>query len=194
MTQTLAELIELVEAGDEAAKEELRNLVGRKEQDAAKAARELKLKTDATLRDRYPRALRAYDRGKLQLAIDLDDAGVVEALKEQEEYLAEMGVPLEFQAAPAPTGEEGEEDVPVKATEADPAKALAGGKAASSPGAPPRDYVSEAIQGYKHGTTKADINKAHQALVLLNQNPATRARVKEITRELEAQPIVSNLI
>lgn len=191
MARSVDELLELIEAGDDEAKEELRNVLAVSKQEAASRARELRLKTDNALKDRYPRALRAYEKGRLKLGGDLSDDDLIAALADKEEELAELGVPLGD--ALVPSGNTGSGDDTDDGTDdesaPDPAKALAGGRAASSPGGQPRDLVGEAIEAYKKATTEHDLAKAHSILVELNKNPATRGKVDLITKALEARPI-----
>ncbi len=192
--KSIDELMQAVAEGDEEAQTELRERFLTVEQDKARVARDLKLKTDTTLRERYPRALRAWEKGKLKLADDMDDAALVEALKEQEEFFAEMGVPVETspaQAASPATDPEGGE-VPVKPVD-DPAKALAGGRAAQSPGGQPRDYVAEWMDAMK-GSTIRDRERANAIIVELNafgqRNPErAQAMMDQINASIEARPI-----
>jgi len=186
MTQSVDELIELAASGDEEAAQALKNLYLAKEREAAEAARNLKLKTDTALRERYPRALRAFDKGFLKIDGSMTDDDMTAMLAAKEEEYAALGAGLD----PAPTPQASAPSDGGEATgDQDPAKALGGARSASSPGGQPRDLVGEAISLYKKGTTSYDIVKAHQALAELNKNPATRAKVREITRSLEASQI-----
>lgn len=189
--KSIDELIQLAAEGDEDAQAELRDRFNAAEREKAQVARDLKLKTDTRLRELYPRALKAYERGKLKLD-DLDDDAMVAMLKEQEEFFAEMGVPVEAptQAAPVVATEDG--DMPVKPVD-DPAKAVSGVRGASSPGGQPRDLVAEWVDAMK-GSTTHDRAKANKILVELNafgQNNPERAQqmMDQINATLEARPI-----
>jgi hypothetical protein len=191
MLKTIDELLALVSEGDEDAQAEIRERFASAEREKAIVARDLKLKTDATLKERYPRALRAYEKGRLRLTDDMDEAAMLEALKDKEEELAELGVSVE-PVAPAATPEG--EDVPVKPVEDDdPAKALSGARGAGSPGGQPRDLVAEWADAMK-GTTKHDRAKANAILVELNnfgqKNPErAQQMMDQINSYLEARPI-----
>jgi hypothetical protein len=180
--KTIDELLALAAEGDEEAQTEIRTRFQAVERDKAVAARDLKLKTDPKIKERYPRALRAYEKGKLTFTDDQDEAAVLEALRDQEDYLAEMGVPVETSAS-----------TPVVAAVVesgdganDPAQALSGGRAASSPGGQPRDLVAEWADAMK-GSTIHDQARAHGILVELNQS-GQKDKIAQITRSLEARP------
>jgi hypothetical protein len=185
MSKSIDELVELIQAGDEDAAGELKSLLGSKDREAAVAKRDLRLKTDATLRERYPRALRAFDKGKLKLADDLDESALVEALRESENDLAELGVPIDLNPVPQTPSEV----VGEMAVETDPAKALSGGRAASSPGGAPRDIVSEYFEALK-GSTRHDEAKAASLLVELNKS-GQMDKIAQITEALSARPITN---
>lgn len=191
MAHSIDELIELAASGDEEAAQELKNRYVAKEREAATAARNLKLKTDPTLKERYPRALRAFEKGHLKITEDMGDDALAEALQAEETKLAELGVPVEpfapQAAATTPAGDDGAE------APTDGARALAGGKAASSPGGQPRDLVAEYFDALK-GSTIHDRAKANTILVELNRTPQGKEKVKEITRSLEARPITLSSI
>lgn len=193
MLKTIDELLALVSEGDEDAQAEIRERFASAEREKAIVARDLKLKTDATLKERYPRALRAYEKGRLRLTDDMDEAAMLEALKDKEEELAELGVAVEpAAAAPAATPEGG--GAPVKPVEDDdPAKALSGARGAGSPGGQPRDLVAEWADAMK-GTTKHDRARANAILVELNnfgqKNPErAQQMMDQINSYLEARPI-----
>jgi hypothetical protein len=182
MAKSVDELLVLVAEGDEEAAGELRTLLGSKDREAALARRDLKLKTDVTLKERYPRALRAFDKGRLKFTDNMSEAEMLDALRDKEEELAELGV-----AVDPPTSASGAPVEPV-AVETDPAKALSGGKAASSPGGSPRDLVAEYFDAMK-GSTEHDRAKANNILVELNQ-AKQQDKIDQITRSLEARPII----
>lgn len=195
--RSIDELLQAVAEGDEEAQKELRERYLTAEQEKARVARDLKLKTDSRLKELYPRALRAYNLGKLNLAEDLDDEALVKALKEQEEFYADMGVPIESspatpseQAANTDTGTEGEE-VPVKPTEDDPAKALVSDRSTQSPGGQPRDYVHEFFT-HMSGSTATDQQNAFAVIAEINKmKDKVRAdqMLEQISDRLSAKPI-----
>ena len=195
--RSIDELLQAVAEGDEEAQKELRERYLTAEQEKARVARDLKLKTDSRLKELYPRALRAYNLGKLNLAEDLDDEALVKALKEQEEFYADMGVPIESppatpseQAANTDTGTEGEE-VPVKPAEDDPAKALVSDRSTQSPGGQPRDYVHEFFT-HMSGSTAKDQQNAFAVIAEINKmKDKVRAdqMLEQISDRLSAEPI-----
>ena len=184
---TIQELIQLVAEGDEEAQEELVKVLQQSQQGEAAAKRDLKLKTDKTLRDRYPRALRAFDAGKLRLTDDMDDDAVVRALEEKEDEYASIGVPIEpiVASAPVETPAGGAQSTPA----ADPAEALTGGGATSGPGGTPRDYVYEIVELMNKGTTVHDQAEWQKRLVELNKS-GQKEKIAQITALLEARPIL----
>jgi len=184
----LDELLERVAAGDDEAAAELKSLYASQAKTAAVAQRDLKLKTDSALRERYPRALRAWEKGKLKLGEDVDGDALVEALKEQEDFLAEMGVPVEVATTKAPVVE-----TPASGDGAnDPAEALSGAVGASSPGGQVRDLVAEYFDAIK-GSTVHDQARANSLLVELNQGRQAE-KIQQITESLSARPITPNTI
>lgn len=189
---TVEELIQLAAEGDEEAQEQLKAAYADLQQQNAAKDRDLKLKTDKSLRDKYPRALRAYDLNKLQFDGDLDDDGLAAALKAKEEELAELGVPLtpvvESEKPKAETEEKEEEEVPVQVKE-DPAQALSGEAAVSSPAGQPRDHVYEYLELVTKGTTQHDQAKANQILIELQNVKGGDEKLRQITRALESPPI-----
>jgi len=176
---TIQELVQLVAEGDEEAQEQLVKALAEKDQRISSAERDLKLKTDKALRERYPRAFRAYDRGKLDLHT-LDDDELVSALEAKENEYAELGVPLSDVVEIEPGA--------VTPTP-DPAQALVGGGATSGPGGAPRDYVYEIVELMNKGTTVHDQAKWQKMLVELNKE-GRKDKIAEITQMLEARPIV----
>jgi len=127
----------------------------------AKKDRDYKLATDKSFRERYPRAMMVFDRGKLTLGDDLDEKALSEALKDKEEELADLGVPMPAASAPQPEAKaEGEK-------KADPAESW-GEPVGGSPHTPDKDPVKDWWEGLR-GNTEADRGKAIQALVELNR-------------------------
>lgn len=184
----LDELLERVAAGDDEAAAELKSLYASQAKTAAVAQRDLKLKTDSALRERYPRALRAWEKGKLRLGEDVDGDALMEALREKEEEYAEMGVPVETKATATPpvatpAGGDGADD---------PAEALSGAVGASSPGGQVRDLVAEYFDAIK-GSTTHDQARANSLLVELNQGRQAE-KIQQITESLSARPITPNTI
>ncbi len=189
---TIEELLQLAAEGDEDAQEQIKRLFNEKDQKVANAERDLKLKTDDKLRERYPRAIRAWEKGRLKLGDDLNETDLLDILKDKEDEYAELGVPVETktetEVVPAPTDGDG-----VVITDNDPAKALSGGKGPSSPGGSPRDYVAEFFDGMK-GSTTHDQARAFALLPELNKTPEGKAKIAQITKMLEARPITPKLI
>ena len=186
--KSIEELLQLAAEGDEEAQAEIKARFEATQQESLSAKRELKLKTDSTLKERYPRALRAWEKGKLRLSENMTEDELMDALREKEEEYAEMGVPVNLQPAATeqqpPTGEpggDGDDD------NDDPAKALAGAGGSAGPAGQPRDHVAEYFDALA-GSTTHDRARANRILVEL-QKPELRHKIEEITRRLEAQPI-----
>jgi hypothetical protein len=186
--KSIEELLQLAAEGDEEAQAEIKARFEATLQESLSAKRELKLKTDNTLKERYPRALRAWEKGKLRLSENMTEDELLDALREKEEEYAEMGVPVNLQPAATeqqpPTGEpggDGDDD------NDDPAKALAGAGGSAGPAGQPRDHVAEYFDALA-GSTTHDRARANRILVEL-QKPELRHKIEEITRRLEAQPI-----
>jgi hypothetical protein len=186
--KSIEELLQLAAEGDEEAQAEIKARFEATQQESLSAKRELKLKTDNTLKERYPRALRAWEKGKLRLSENMTEDELLDALREKEEEYAEMGVPVNLQPAATeqqpPTGEpggDGDDD------DDDPAKALAGAGGSAGPAGQPRDHVAEYFDALA-GSTTHDRARANRILVEL-QKPELRHKIEEITRRLEAQPI-----
>ena len=184
--KSIEELLQLAAEGDEEAQAEIKARFEATQQESLSAKRELKLKTDNTLKERYPRALRAWEKGKLRLSENMTEDELLDALREKEEEYAEMGVPVNLQPAATeqhpPTGEHGGDD-----DDDDPAKALAGAGGSAGPAGQPRDHVAEYFDALA-GSTTHDRARANRILVEL-QKPELRHKIEEITRRLEAQPI-----
>ena len=186
--KSIEELLQLAAEGDEEAQAEIKARFEATQQESLSAKRELKLKTDSTLKERYPRALRAWEKGKLRLSENMTEDELMDALREKEEEYAEMGVPVNLQPAATeqqpPTGEpggDGDDD------NDDPAKALAGAGGSAGPAGQPRDHVAEYFDALA-GSTTHDRARANRILVEL-QNTELRHKIDEITRRLEAPPI-----
>jgi len=183
--KSIEELLQLAAEGDEEAQAEIKTRFEATQQASLSAKRELKLKTDSTLKERYPRALRAWEKGKLRLSEGMTEDELLDALREKEEEYAEMGVPVNLQPAateqPPPTSEPGGDG------DDDPAKALAGAGGSAGPAGQPRDHVAEYFDALA-GSTTHDRARANRILVEL-QKPELRHKIDEITRRLEAQPI-----
>ena len=168
---TLDEILATLEEDDpdaaKALREQIATVAGEKEQLAKQLAardRDYKLATDKTFRERYPRAMMVFDRGKLTLGDDLDAEGLAKALKDKEEELADLGVPLPAGRpsgdAPQPTSEE-------ESPKEDPAQSW-GEPVGGSPHTPEHDPVKDYWGGLR-GTTETDRRKAVDALVELNR-------------------------
>ncbi len=186
--KSIEELLQLAAEGDEEAQAEIKARFEATQQESLSAKRELKLKTDNTLKERYPRALRAWEKGKLRLSENMTEDELLDALREKEEEYAEMGVPVSLQPAATeqhpPTSEPGGDD---DDDDDDPAKALAGAGGSAGPAGQPRDHVAEYFDALA-GSTTHDRARANRILVEL-QKPELRHKIDEITRRLEAQPI-----
>jgi len=186
---TLDELLATLEEDDpdaaKALREQLSTAAGEKDQLAKQLAsknRELKLATDKSFRERYPRALMVFDRGKLQLPDDLDDAGLIKALAEKEEELADLGVPM-----PAAGASASGDKTPAKTEEpgGDPAESW-GEPVGGSPRTTEKDPVKDYWEALR-GTTNADRLKAFQAITELNRQGEQRPEGKlwELAKQME---------
>lgn len=128
----------------------------------AKRDRDYKLATDKTFRERYPRAMVVFDKGKLSLGDDLDNEGLATALKDKEEELADLGVPLPQSGTPPVS-----EGKPEGEKQPDPAASW-GEPVGGSPHTPDKDPVKDYWEAMR-GSTSTDRRKAVEALVELNR-------------------------
>ena len=152
--------------------------------------RDVLLATNDKLIDRYPRAWKAYKKGRLKFGDDaLDEESIAAILKDKEEELAELGVPLpksEFsdaETAPAQaTQEEAEED---------PAAAF---NQPIQPTTSPRgrNLLAEAMESLK-GNTQADRDKYISLVAEMNakakSDPNIQKDLRSLTEMLSAPPI-----
>jgi hypothetical protein len=125
--------------------------------------RDLKLATDKTLKEKYPRAMLALEKGRLRLPDDPSDEALLAVLKDKEEELADFGV--------VPPGEE-KKVSPVQETAQgsdayDPASAF-GEPVAGSPRTPERDIIREYKEAMALNTREGRI-RASQLLAEMNQ-------------------------
>jgi len=144
---------------------------------AAKAERDLKI-TKPELREKFPRAMAAYDKGRVTLPDNPSDDALFEYLKNKEEEYADLGVPIP-----------GVQNPVVEPTDDyDPADSFGSPVAGGAP-APKRDYVREVVEAIKTNTSDGR-EKAAQLLTELNvQEGFQSPKIEEITRRLNAKPI-----
>jgi hypothetical protein len=180
--KTIQELVELASEGDEDAAAEITARFAGVEQKATGAERKLKLTTDKELHDRYPRALRAWKKGYLDLDSTVSDEQLVDVLRGKENELADLGAAVEMGAVATPATENATGDVTSSG-----AQALTGGNASSGPAGSPRDVTREFFDALK-GSTEHDQARAFSLLVELNQTKQSE-KIQQITRQLEARPI-----
>ncbi len=163
----------------------------------ALAERDLKLATDKTLRDRYPRTIRAYQDKLLDLGETVDQDELVAVLKREEEKLAKLGVPIqepepegENEAASQKTplvGEEGNTETPPAP---DPAQAWgtppSGGGAGPSA---PRSLTQEFLECMK---TDSGPDRDRMVDILGEMNAkGLQSEIEQLVDMLNASPIVT---
>jgi hypothetical protein len=181
-------LLQRVAEGDEEAITELRTAYAAKDADVqrerGKLALEQKLLKDKELRDRYPRAIRAYEKGRLGLPEDGAEETLLKSLQSKEEELAELGVPVETHQPSPPSA-------------TPPTEASGFGKpiGPQSPGSVGRNLLEEYLDARK-GTTIHDQAKAHQILIEMNQqarhDPKMRDDIARLSEITSAPPIILN--
>lgn len=188
--KSIDELLALAAEGDEEAQNEIKSRFQATQAASSKAQRELKLKTDPKMKERYPRALLAYEKGKLVFDDDVSEEDMANILRDKEEELAELGVPLPGakRTETITTGKQTDasQDGDDEGDEGDPALALGTPKGASSPGGEARDLVNEFFE-HLNGPTLHDQANAYRILVEL-QKPENRDRIAEVTERLSAKP------
>lgn len=152
-----------------------------------RAERDLKLVSDDALKERFPRAWRAYQKKRLDLGDALEPDEVIAALKAKEEELAELGVPASD--APPPTqiqtpgaeGDGGEGAV-------DPAEAwgtpVAGGQPSGA-----RNLTQEFLESMK---AESSTDRAKMAEVVGLMNDGKREEIERLVDTLNAPPIVGH--
>lgn len=183
----MADLDELLADLDDDVAAQIRDQFKAKEEAAAKANAEsnrvLKLKTDADLRSKYPRAIRAYEADDLTLPDDLSDEALVAALAAKEKKLEAMGVP----AGEEPPKAEAEEPVE------DPAKALSGQSKVQSP----TDLQPESAEpGMRKlmeegGSTRDFVRQMH---ALHREGRVGEGAMRDIIADYEADPHPDSVI
>lgn len=149
----------------------------------AKKDRDYRLATDKTFEERYPRAMMVFKKGKLSLPDDLSDEDLGKALKEKEEELADLGVPLPSGGAKAPA--------PTQEAQPDPAQSW-GEPVAGSPNTPEEDPVKdfwEALRG-STGKDRTDMADALWALNLMGHGKSDKEndKIKQIADEMGKDP------
>jgi hypothetical protein len=148
---------------------------------AAKAERDLKAAKRTDLREKFPRAMAAYDKGRVSLPDDPSDEALEACLKDKEEEYADIGVPIPGETVP---------DVRTDPEEADPAAAFGTPVAGGAP-APKRDYVREVIEIIKSDKSTEGRAKAASILTELNREEGFMSpKLAEIVEKLNARPIV----
>lgn len=191
---TIEELLATLQEDDpEAAKalqDHLTAAATEKEQaqkELARKTRDYDLATDQKYRERFPRAMMVFDKGRLTLEDELDKEALVKALNDKEEELAELGVPVPESkgASPPPSAPKAEAEKP---SEEDPAKSWGepiGGSPSTSAEDPVKDFWNA-----MRGTTEVDRRNAADALYALNLMGHGKAdkpdndKIKEIARQM----------
>jgi len=136
------ELLARVAEGDEEAQAELKKLYSDRDK-AVETQKQLrdrdkKIANDPSFREKFPRAMAAYDKGRLALPDDPSDEALSAALKAKEDELIDIGFEVPKSADAKAEGEASVEEKP------DPAKAWEGTSGAHSPGElHPDDGVNE---------------------------------------------------
>lgn len=158
---TLEEILASLEDEDATV---LRQALAAKDKTAAIAKRDLELAKNNDLKERFPRAWRAYSKGKLPLGDLVGEIELVDKFKTMESELAELGVPIsETPAAQPPAG-----TVPPAAAP-DPAAAF--GASASGGAAPSAAHDLE--QEFREA--------------MKSENPGDRVRLIELVDDMNGE-------
>lgn len=161
----------------------------RAELDGAKAAtalaeRDLGVLRNAALRDKFPRAMAAYDKGRVTLPSDPSEEALIAYLTDKEEEYTDLGMPL-----PGKQEEPKEEPAAEPTAESDPAAAFGAPVFGGAP-APSIDYVND-IKAAINERTEDGKAKAAELLHKLNVEEGYRSpKLQQLVQELNAKPIV----
>lgn len=134
--------------------EQLTDMLSKSEQaslELAKAQRDLKLARDTEFREKFPRAMAAYDKGYLTFGDDTSDEATLKTLAAKEQELLDMGVQIASDAPPEASKEpEGAEAFGQPQGAASPSKA--------AQGPTPQQKIEEAMEA---GDGRAVIRSIH---------------------------------
>jgi len=161
------------------------------QKELARKTRDYEMATDQKYRERFPRAMMVFDKGKLTLEDGLDQEGLIKALNDKEEELADLGVPIPGTpavSAPPTAAKPKAEEPPAE----DPAKSW-GEPVGGSPHTPAEDPVKDFWNGLRGSTNKdrTDMADALYALNLMGHGKSDRPdndKIKEIAREMGKDP------
>jgi hypothetical protein len=184
----IKELMARIAEGDDDAQAELEKLFADKDSAAARdkalTAREMRLKTDAALKAKFPRALKAYEADDLNLPEDLSDDALVAALTAKEAKLEAMGVP-------APTVPVDDPPAVVK----DPAQAWATQRGNTGPGTQQPESAEPALREHlEQGSTVRQIVDDIHALHREGHGRGLGAFHDTITRDYESEAHPNSVI
>jgi hypothetical protein len=151
----------------------------------ARAERDLRMVSDDGLKERFPRAWRAYQKKRLDLGETVDAEEVIALLKAKEEELADLGVP----AGEAQAQGSSSDAQPASAESAapDPAAAfgapVAGGQPSGS-----RNLTQEFLESMK-ADTPIDRDKMAEIIGEMNTKGA-KDQIEQLVDVLNARPII----
>lgn len=144
---------------------------------AARLERDLNVTKKGEFREKFPRAMAAYDKGRVSLPDDPSDDALLAFLKAKEEEYEDLGVPI-----PGATGRQEAED------EGDPSAAFGAPVGGGAPG-PKVDYVREVLSAVRDNTP-AGREKAALLLTNLNMEEGYQSpKLQKIVEELNAKPV-----
>lgn len=166
----------LAELDDEQAAA-IRGALADKDAAKAKMERDLKLATDSEIRQKYPRAWKAYEKKMIDFGDAVSPEDISKILKGKEEELAALGVPVD---TPAPAA--------VQEAEPDPAAAF-GAPVGGGQQTAPRDLTKEYLETMKVDSY-SDRAKLPEIIAEMNKKGASE-EINRLSELLSAQPIRS---
>ncbi len=179
----VAEIDELLDGLDDAQAEAIREALEKANvlaKDNAKLQRDLKVRQDIGLRDKFPRAYLALEKSRFELGDAVEDKDVLAAFQAKEQELEDLGVPIPGAAAP---------QVPPTP---DPAASF-GPAMGAAPAPQARDYVTEFMTAIR-GTTNEDRERAAVILNEMNKiaerDPKMREDIEELNARVSGKPII----
>ena len=183
---TLSNIEDLLNTLDEDDAKAIRAALGEKDdllKAKARAERDLSLATDDGLKERYPRAWRAYQKKRLDFGDTTDPEQVTAILKAKEEELAELGVPAgeatpQTQAPPVVAGTPAPDPGEVFGTP------VSGGAPSVA-----RNLTQEFLESMK-ADTPTDRNRMADIIAEMNAKGA-QDEIEKLVDILNARPIIS---
>ncbi len=175
----MSDINAILESLDEEEAKTIRQALEEKDslvRDKERLARDLKLATDTVLREKFPRAARAYDKKLLDLGNAFTEEEIVAQFKTKEAELVELGVPISTQAPSTPQ--------PTDAPEAPPDPAAAFGEPVNGPSTPSNARNLEAE--FDEKMKSADPTDRLNLIEIINE--MSKDERERVTERLSAPP------